>query len=77
VPAITFPDGQVKNYKNGITPAEIIAEIGSKSLKQSIAAKYDDRFIDLSTPLTTDGALFLSTPVPRRGWMCFGIAAPM
>ncbi len=66
VPAITFPDGQVKNYQNGVTPAEIIAEIGSKSLKQSIAAKYNDRLIDLSAPLTTDGSLlFIDANTPE------------
>jgi len=54
---ITFPDGRVKSYANGIRPADILREIGGRLAREAIAAKFNGAVIDLSKPLQEDGAL--------------------
>lgn len=49
---ITFPDGTKREYKEGITPIEIIKkDIGEGLARAALAAKINDRLIDLTTPI--------------------------
>ena len=57
MPAIKFPDGQVKNYNDGTKPIDILEEIGGRLLKQSVAARVDGQLLDLSAILDTDGEI--------------------
>ncbi|MDO8741499.1 MAG: threonine--tRNA ligase [Candidatus Woesearchaeota archaeon] len=49
---ITFPDGTKREYKEGITPIEIIKkDIGEGLARAALAAKINDKLIDLNTPI--------------------------
>ena len=56
---ITFPDLSVKEFKAGITPAEIATTISSSLLKKCMVAKFNDQLIDLTKPLHEDGSIEL------------------
>jgi threonyl-tRNA synthetase len=58
---ITFPDGNIKEFDNGITGYQIAESISSSLAKQSIAVKINGSVIDLKRPLTADSNIkFLS-----------------
>lgn len=58
---ITLPDGSVKEYKKGITPAEVAQSISEGLARNVISASYNGKTIETVTPLTTDGSLVLYT----------------
>lgn len=58
---ITFPDGNVKEYKKGITPLEIAKSIGSRLEKDAIAAKVNDKIVDLTLPVTENASFKILT----------------
>ncbi len=58
---ITLPDGSVKEYPSGITPYEVTKDISEGLARNVISAKFNDKKVETSTPLTTDGSLVLYT----------------
>ncbi len=58
---ITLPDGSVKEYPNGITPYEVAKDISEGLARNVILAKFNDKKVEINTPLTTDGNLILLT----------------
>ncbi len=58
---ITLPDGSVKEYPSGITPYEVAKDISEGLARNVISAKFNDKKVETSTPLTTDGNLILFT----------------
>jgi len=58
---ITFPDGNQKEFEQNITPKEIASSIAISLAKKSIAAIFNDQYIEMSRPLTEDGHLSLLT----------------
>ena len=58
---ITLPDGSVKEYPSGITPYEVAKDISEGLARNVISAKFNDKTVETSTPLTTDGSLVLYT----------------
>ena len=58
---ITLPDGSVKEYQSGITPAEIAASISEGLARNVLSASFNGKTIETVTPLTTDGSLTLYT----------------
>jgi threonyl-tRNA synthetase len=58
---ITFPDGSQKEFEQNITPKEIASSIAISLAKKSIAAIFNDQYIEMSRPLTEDGRLSLLT----------------
>ena len=56
---ITFPDGSVKTYRNGITSLEIAEEISPKLAGEVYAATVNGVVVDLSRPVTADATLKL------------------
>ena len=58
---ITLPDGSVKEYKKGITPAEVAQSISEGLARNVISASFNGKTIETATPLTTDGSLVLYT----------------
>ena len=64
---ITFPDGDIQEYQRGITPQQILEQINSQALsKKTVAARFNERLIDLVRPIEEDGALvFISHETPE------------
>lgn len=58
---ITFPDGSVEEWKKGVTPLEIAKSIGTRLLKDALAAKVNDRLVDLNYEIQEDCKLKILT----------------
>lgn len=58
---IVFPDGNEKDFEEGITGEEIAQSISPGLRKQSLAIKLDGEVIDLKQPLHQGGALEIIT----------------
>ncbi len=52
---ITFPDGAVKEFDNGITGYQIAQSISSRLADDVLAVKFNDAIKDLHRPITEDG----------------------
>ncbi|MBO8171834.1 MAG: threonine--tRNA ligase [Bacillaceae bacterium] len=58
---VTFPDGSVREYEDGIS-VEAIADSISKSLKKkAVAGKVNGKVVDLATPLNEDAKVEILT----------------
>ena len=58
---ITFLDGNVKEFENGISAGEIAQGISSGLRKKSVAARINGELYDLSRPINEDASLELIT----------------
>ncbi len=58
---ITLPDGSVKEFNRGITPYEVAKNISEGLARNIISAKFNDKTVETTTPLTDDGNLILYT----------------
>ena len=54
---ITFPDGSSKQYESGVTPLEIVNEISKGLAKKTVAARFNDKLIDLTRELRENGTI--------------------
>ena len=61
MPAISLPDGTVKNFDNAVTPYEVAASIGAGLAKAAMGAYVNDGEWDLTRPIETDAELRLIT----------------
>lgn len=59
---ITFPDGNIKSYKKGITVLEVAEDISISLAKKIVAAKFNEDLVEISRKLEHDGKLQLLTP---------------
>lgn len=59
---ITFPDGNIKSYKKGITVLEVAEDISISLAKKIVAAKFNEDLVEVSRKLEHDGKLQLLTP---------------
>ena len=58
---IKFPDGNTKEFNQGVTGYEIAESISSKLAKEALAVKISGSVIDLKSPLNEDAEIkFLS-----------------
>ncbi len=64
---ITLPDGSVKEYEKGINPFEVAKSISEGLSRNVISAKFNDKTVETTTPLTTDGNLVLFTWNDKEG----------
>jgi threonyl-tRNA synthetase len=64
---LTFPDGSVKEYMKGITALEIAKGIGPRLERDAVAAKLDDKPIDLTSPITHDATFRILTFQDKEG----------
>lgn len=64
---ITFPDGNVKEFSKGISAEQIAERISPSLKKKTIAAKLDDQWLDVYTPIERDGKLSLVTEGSEEG----------
>lgn len=58
---ITLPDGSVKEYQSGITPAQVAQSISEGLARNVLSASFNGTTVESVTPLTTDGSLTLYT----------------
>jgi len=65
--AITFPDGVVRDYDDGITPLEIAKSISSGLAKKVLAAKLDGELRDAFRPIEADAKIELVTAKDPEG----------
>ncbi|MBI2129753.1 threonine--tRNA ligase [Candidatus Woesearchaeota archaeon] len=69
---ITFPDGTKREYKEGITPIEIIKkDIGEGLARAALAAKINDKLIDLNTPIKESCSFRVITFKDKEGTEIF------
>lgn len=59
--SITLPDGSVKEYERGTTVKEVAGSISPGLKKKAIAGKYNDKNVDVTTALNSDGTLEIIT----------------
>ncbi len=58
---VTLPDGAVKEVSKGTTPFEVAQSISEGLARNVVSASYNQKTIETSTPLETDGTLTLYT----------------
>lgn len=59
--SLTFPDGNVRDYPAGVTPAEVAASIAPSLAKAAISATLDGVHHDLAWPITGSGKISINT----------------
>ncbi len=68
---ITFPDGSQKSYPKGVTPEEIAKNISPALAQKAVAAKVNDRLVDLNRPILSDARLEILTYDSPEGMKVF------
>jgi threonyl-tRNA synthetase len=58
---VTFPDGTIKEYEEGVTPRQVAERIGSRLASAALAALVDGKPWDLNRPLPGDCTLKILT----------------
>lgn len=58
---ITFPDGAVRQYEQGVSALDIAKSISEGLARKVLAAKINGQVVDASRPITKDGTLQLLT----------------
>ena len=58
---ITLPDGSERTFKEGVTPYDVAVDISEGFARNVISVKFNNKTIETTTPLTTDGSLVLYT----------------
>jgi threonyl-tRNA synthetase len=64
---ITFPDGSIKEFKDGITGLEIAKSIAEGLARNALAIKVNSNLIDLSVPITDDCKIQIITFKDKEG----------
>ncbi|RYM06047.1 threonine--tRNA ligase [Sporolactobacillus sp. THM7-7] len=54
---LTFPDGSVREYEQGITSEQVAASISSSLKKKAVAGKINGVLYDLSRPIESDASI--------------------
>ncbi len=64
---ITLPDGSVVEAGNGITAKKLAEQIGAGLARAAVAARFDGRIVDLSTPINSDAKIQIITQKDTEG----------
>ncbi|MDG1118200.1 MAG: threonine--tRNA ligase [Flavimaricola sp.] len=59
--SLTFPDGNVRSYEAGITPAEVAASIAPSLAKRAISATVNGQHWDLQWPIQSDAPIAINS----------------
>ncbi|GAB4270817.1 MAG: threonine--tRNA ligase [Pararhodobacter sp.] len=59
--SLTFPDGNVRSYEAGVTPAEVAKSIAPSLAKAAISAQVNGAHWDLQWPIETDAEISINT----------------
>ena len=68
---VTFPDGNVKEYQEGVTPFDVAKSISEGLSRNVISATANGVTVETTTPLTTDTTLTLYTWEDTAGKKAF------
>ena len=68
---ITLPDGSIKEFEKGSTPMDVAKSISEGLARNVISAKFNDKTVEATTPLTIDGDLVLYTWNDEEGKKAF------
>ena len=68
---ITLPDGSIKEFENGSTPMDVAKSISEGLARNVISAKFNDKTVEATTPLTINGDLVLYTWNDEEGKKAF------
>ncbi len=58
---LTFPDGSVNEFNDGVTGLEVAQSISEGLARATLAIKFNDKVIDATLPLTEDGTIQILT----------------
>src|SRR3954451_17040685 len=61
MPAITLPDGSVRQFDAPVTGTDVAAAIGPGLARAALAMKLDGKLVDLATPIDRDAAIVFVT----------------
>lgn len=64
---ITFSDGSIKEYQQGVTPLEIAEDIGKNFAKEVVSAKVNEEEVDLTRSLETDSTIIFYKFQDKQG----------
>ena len=64
---ITFPDGSVKPFEQGVTVEEIAKSISISLAKKAVAGKFNDQLVDYHQALNEDGSIEIITKDSAEG----------
>ncbi len=67
MPAITLPDGSVRNFDHPVSVAEVAASIGAGLAKATVAGKVNGRLVDACDLISDDAQLQIITPKDEEG----------
>ena len=67
MPAITLPDGSIKNFENAVSVYEVAQSIGPGLAKVCVAGKVNGELVDACELITEDAALSIITPKDQEG----------
>ncbi len=59
--SLTFPDGSVRDFPAGTTPAEVAESISKSLARKAISAQLDGRHFDLQWPIEADAEIAINT----------------
>lgn len=59
--SLTFPDGNIRHFDAGVTPAQVAQAIASSLAKAAISAMVDGQHWDLQWPLHSDARISINT----------------
>ncbi len=59
--SLTLPDGSVREYDEGVTPADVAASISKSLSKKAMIARVDGKLTDMAQPLTHDASIAIIT----------------
>ncbi len=64
---VTLPDGSTLEIAEGSTAKQVAEQIGAGLAKAAVAAKVDDKLVDLTTPIANSPRLQIVTPKDKDG----------
>ena len=59
--SLTFPDGNVRDFDSGVTPAEVAASISKSLSKKAISAQVNGQHWDLQWPIDESAEIAINT----------------
>lgn len=67
MPAITLPDGSIKNFDKSVTVYEVAQSIGPGLAKVCVAGKVNGKLVDACEVINEDCTLSIITPKDNEG----------